>query len=380
MSKENKETQDVQEQIKKSNVEKIEKIKSALENLKEGKSKFLFCVPDSDQPSALLYEIYFHANVVSGLGYETYMMTETEEQKVPEFIEKELTEKIPHISMQKSNISIGPEDFMVISELHTNVMEQTKKLPCKRIGLLQSFDYMLNSVLPGVNWKSFGVTDVITTSETLKNMLIKYYGKGFYNIKTYNIGIPDYFERTDKPQKPIISLIGRNSNEMNKIIKLFYSKYPHFNWVTFDPMLTRKKPPQRLRRKDFANRLKENFAGVWIDRISSFGTFPLECMKTGTIPICLKPDITPPYIHKDEEILENVGYWTINIYDLPEMIGDMLTKFLDDNIPDELYDGMYEKTLDYTPEKSKEMLNQVYVELIKERTSFMEEKIKEFEK
>ena len=57
-----------------------------------------------------------------------------------------------------------------------------------------------------------------------------------------------------------------------------------------------------MRRIDFAKRLQSNFAAVWVDRISSFGTFPLECMKCGTIPICLKPDIMPEYmIERDEK-------------------------------------------------------------------------------
>jgi len=79
-------------------------------------------------------------------------------------------------------------------------------------------------------------------------------------------------------------------------------------------MLTKSKPPQTMRRVDFAKRLQGNFAAVWIDRIASFGTFPLECMKSGVIPISLVPDIIPEYlIERDEngkpvKITENSRY------------------------------------------------------------------------
>jgi hypothetical protein len=252
--------------------------------------------------------------------------------------------------------------------------------------LLQSFDFMLNSLVPGTNLKTFEIFDVITTSKTLKNMLDDFYGVGFYNTYVYNIGIPDYFEKPTKPKKPIISILGRNSNELNKVAKLFYSKNPQFNWVTFDPMLTKKKPPQQMARKDFANRLRENVAAVWVDRIASFGTFPLECMKSGTIPIGLKPDITPEYLLTIDEhgefgdVAENIGFWSNHFYDLPDMISEVITKYLDDSIPDEIYDGMYDIASRYNQENSKNQLIEIYTKIIEERIELFEEATKKLDK
>jgi hypothetical protein len=266
---------------------------------------------------------------------------------------------------------------MIIPEVYSNIMEQTKNLPCVRIGLLQSVDYMINGLIPGTDWKSFGINDIITTSQTLKEWVDVYYGINKFNIKTYNIGIPDYFESTETPQKPIISVIGRNPNEISKLVKLFFNKYPQYNWVSFDPMLTKSKPPQTMRRIDFAKRLKENFAAVWVDRISSFGTFPLECMKSGVIPICLKPDIMPDYmIERDDKnnvinIHEDIGIWTNNYYDLPILIGDVLTKYLDDAIKPELYDNMKNLASKYTQENSENELSIIYKEIIDNRINFL---------
>jgi len=237
---------------------------------------------------------------------------------------------------------------------------------------------MVNSLIPGTDWSSFGVNDIITTSPTLKEWIEVYYGKGKFNIDTYNIGIPEYFERSSIPQKPIISVIGRNANEISKFVKLFFSKYPQYNWVTFDPMVTKSKPPQPMRRVDFAKRLQGNFAAIWIDRISSFGTFPLECMKSGVIPICLKPDIMPEYmLERDEngavvKIAEGAGVWTENYYDLPVLAGDVLIKFLDDNIAPELYDSMEKIASKYSQEASEKRLVEIYTELINKRISLLQ--------
>ena len=359
-------------EAQKAELEQIEKIKISLAKITNKKSKFLFCIPESQTPTASVYELYFHATVVKNMGYEVIIMVEKGDYVIPVWIEKELTNH-KHVSMADPKLTVGPEDVMIIPDIYSNVMEQTKKLPCVRIGLLQSADYMTSALIPGTDWTSFNIQNVITTSQMLKEWLETFYGKGKYNIKTYNIGIPDYFERSETPQKPIISILGRNANEISKLVKLFFAKYPQYSWVTFDPMLTKSKPPQAMRRVDFAKRLQGNFAAVWVDRISSFGTFPLECMKAGVIPICLKPDIMPEYmVERDEKgvatkIVEGAGVWTENFYDLPILIGEVLVKFLDDAIKPELYDKMSNVANKYSQQASEKQLNEIYGEIINQR-------------
>lgn len=360
------------EAAQQAELEKIEKIKISLDRIANKKSKFLFCVPDAPNPIASVYEIYFHATVVKSMGYEVIMMVERGDYVVPAWIEKELTE-FKHVPMTDPKLTVGPEDVMVIPEVYSNIMEQTKNLPCLRVGLLQSLDYMESALIPGTDWTSFGIRDMITTSLSLKETFETFYGKNRLNIKTYTVGIPDYFEPSKKPQKPIISIVGRNPNEISKFVKLFFAKYPQYNWMTFDPMLTKSKPPQTMRRVDFAKRLQENFAAVWIDRIASFGTFPLECMKSGVIPICLRPDIMPEYmIERDEagnaiKAIDDAGAWTENFYDLPLLAGEVLVKFLDDAISPELYSRMANIAAKYSQETSQKELTEIYQGLIDQR-------------
>lgn len=368
---------EVQKSAEQTELEKIEKIKISLDKMKNNKSKFLFVVPESQNPVASVYEIYFHATVVKNLGYEVIMMVEKGDYVAPLWIEKELTNHV-HMSMSDPKLTVGPEDVMVIPEVYSNIMEQTKNLPCLRVGLLQSIDYMVSSLIPGTDWSSFGIQDIITTSQSLKELVETYYGDNKFDINTYNIGIPDYFEKSKLPQKPIISVIGRNANEISKFVKLFFSKYPQYNWVTFDPMVTKSKPAQPMRRVDFAKRLKENFAAIWIDRIASFGTFPLECMKSGTIPIALKPDIMPEYlIERDDDgkpvkVVDGAGIWTENYYDLPQLVGDVLVKYLDDGISPLLYDEMEAVAAVYNQTDSEDRLGKIYSDLLNKRIELLE--------
>jgi hypothetical protein len=366
-------------EAQKAELEKIEKIKVSLDKIINKKSKFIFCIPESQNPAASIYELYFHATVVKNMGYEVIIMVEKGDYVIPVWVEKELTNH-RHMAMTDPKLTVGPEDIMVVPEVYSNVMEQTKNLPCLRIGLLQSVDYMMNALIPGTDWTSFGIRDIITTSQTVKELVATYYGQKF-NVQYYNVGIPEYFEKSSIPQKPIISVVGRNPNEISKFVKLFFSKYPQYAWVTFDPMLTKSKPPQQMRRVDFAKRLQDNFAAVWIDRISSFGTFPLECMKSGTIPICLKPDIMPEYmIERDEngvpvKAVDSAGVWTENYYDLPILMGEVLVKFLDDNISPDVYAAMDKVASKYTQENSEKMLVEIYQGFLNQRVALFQNAI-----
>lgn len=359
-------------EAQKAELEKIEKVKESLTKIENKESKFIFCVPDIPNPAAAVYEIYFHATVVKKMGYRVVMLTEKEDFQPPKWVDHELLEH-EHMPMSNNKLTVGPEDIMIIPEVYSNIMEQTKNLPCVRVGLLQSVDYMLNALVPGTDWRAFGISDMITTSETLKEFIETFYGKNRFNISVYNPSIPEYFKRTDEPQKPVISVVGRNPNEISKFVKLFFARYPQYSWVTFDPMLTKSKPPQPMRRKDFAERLRGNFAAVWVDRISSWGTFPLECMANGVVPIGLIPDITPEYLLERDEngevvkMKENVGIWTNNFYDLPVLLGEALIKFLDDNIGDELYENMENVASQFTSENSEKQLIEVYGNLLNNR-------------
>ena len=361
------------DEIKEIELNKIEKIKESIESIKQKKSKFLFFVASTTNPAASIYEIYRHATIVKNMGFDVRILTDTSDYEIPKWIEDELVDH-QHESMEKAKLSVGSHDVIVIPEIFSNVMEQTKNLPCIRIGLLQSFDYMVNGLLPANDWTSFGIKDVITTSNELVNLLKQFYGIDTFNTYVTPPTIPDYFKYNGELKKPVVTIVGRNPNEISKIVKLFYSKFPQYGWLLFDSMITDSKPPTSLRRVDYANRLKENFAAVWVDRIASFGTLPLEAMAANTITIGLVPDITPEYLLDDKgNQIENTGLWTTNIYSIPLLIGELLTKFLDDSINDEVFDTMTFISNKYSESITTTIIENTYNGILNNRKKVLEE-------
>lgn len=341
------------------NLSKLEIINKSFNNFKEGKSKFLFFVPDTmGIASSAVIEIYTHANMVKKMGYEIYIFSDKEDYSSPSFLDQELR-ALPHktLKKQKNNelvldLDISPEDFLIIPDFFTNIMETTKNLPSKRVVFVQACDYLINSLLPGMTYANFNIRSIITTSNTLKDFIKEYHGD-IYDIKTYKIGIPDYF-KPNNFKKPAINFVVRNASDIHKVSRLFYLKYPELRWVSFEDL-------RGLSREEFANKLASNVACLWIDRIASHGTVPLEAMKSGAITVGLAPDMLPEYM------VENSGVWVKSIYQLPDMLARIIKMFIGDELPSELYETMSKIADDYNPKISEESIINLYKELISDR-------------
>ena len=50
-------------------------------------------------------------------------------------------------------------------------MSQLANLPCAKIVLCQSYDYIFETLQPGQTWSQFGFTKCITTSEKMKEYI-----------------------------------------------------------------------------------------------------------------------------------------------------------------------------------------------------------------
>jgi len=107
-------------------------------------------------------------------------------------------------------------------------------------------------------------------------------------------------------------------------------------------------------------------------------------MKSGVVPIVLRPDIIPEYMlmeTKDEKgnvskVVNNAGIWTDNFYDIPLLIGDVLVKFLDDMIPDDIYIEMNKVAAKYSHENAEKKLQEIYGSYIDQRILLMENALK----
>ena len=301
--------------------DRILKIEESISNLKDKKNKIYFFVQDTKgNAKASVRYIYQMANVLLKQGYNPIILGEQ-------------YSNLPHQSIEGQNLQVAPEDFIIIPEIFGYVMSQLTNVKCTKIVLSQAYDQIFETLQPGQSWTQFGFTKCITTSDTQK----KYISQYIKNVSTDIIEpvTSEVFQKSKYPAKPIIAISSREQRDAINVIKSFYQRYPQFRWITFRDM-------RGLTEEEFANTLKDCMLSVWDDRTSAFGTFPLESMKCGVPVIGVIPKMVPEWMNEDN------GIWIQDELNLVNFIGEYIQNWLEDNISEEVYNGMEKCSLKYS--------------------------------
>jgi glycosyltransferase involved in cell wall biosynthesis len=215
-------------------------------------------------------------------------------------------------------------------------MPQITKLPCAKIVLCQSADWITETLSPGQSWSSLGFPKCIITSEWLKDYISPIMKNVSYDI--IEPVISEKFSVSKFPAKPIVAVHSREQRDGVNFIKKFYLKFPQFRWVTFRDM-------RALSEEEFSNTLKESCLSVWIDNQSSFGTYPLESMASNCPVIGLLPSITPSWLNQDN------GIWVTESDKLIDYTADYIQNWIEDNISEKLYSNGLETSKSYQDHK-----------------------------
>ena len=319
------------------NEQQIVNLTKALDAHRNKKGRIFFLTMDTKgiAKAAIAYN-YEIVKTLKELGYDAFIMHEKNDyESVEKWLGKELS-SVPHVSIESKEVKVEISDLVIIPEVFGHVLEQTKDMPCEKLIMCQSYDYIFETLPPGMTWPVYNVHRCITTSERQSEMISSMMPNvNMENIKLY---IPDYFKKYSKPQPPMISVHTRDSRDTHKIIKGFYVKFPQYKWISFRDL-------RNLSREKFAEDLAQSSVAVWVDNESGFGTFPLESMKCGVPVIGKVPNLQP------EWMTEKNGVWTHELNKMVDLLGSFVNKWLEDEVPQELYDEM-EKTVEpYTKEE-----------------------------
>jgi hypothetical protein len=318
------------------NQEQITKLELSIENMKNKKSRIYLIAQDTKgNAKASIAYIYRLALSLLNAGYNPIILHETPDYTgVSEWLGEEYM-LIPHKSIEGQNLEVSPEDLIVIPELYGFVMSQVNNLPCGKIVLCQSYDYMLETLQPGQSWSDLGFLKCITTSNKQKEHIENVMRNVSFDILAPYIS--DNFKPQKFPAKPIITVHSRDQRDTVNLIKSFYIKFPQYRWITFRDM-------RNLTEKEFSAGLEESCLSVWIDELSAYGTYPLESMKSGVPVLGLVPNLIPEWMSEEN------GLWINNKIQLVDFIADYLQNWLEDNVNEELFIGM-KKTVDSLPTK-----------------------------
>ena len=308
----------------------LSQLQSGLTKMENKESKIYFLTQDTEGRAIASVNLnYQYVKYLTEAGYDAYILYEKKEYKgVGEWLPKEYAE-LPHVNIESGDLKVGPQDFVIIPEIYGHILEQIKDMPCTKMVFCQAYDYILETLPPGFGWSNYGVTKCITTGEPQKERIASL----FPNIEceVIPLSFPNYFKPSKKPKSPMVAVHTRDHRDTAKLIKEFYLKNPQFKWITFRDM-------RNVGREEFATILGESCVSVWVDRISGFGTFPLESMLShspviGTLPIL-----------KASWVTQENGLWVMDESQIVDVLGNYIKNWLEGNIPNKLYEEM-EKTV-----------------------------------
>jgi hypothetical protein len=339
---------------KKNTGDVVERIEKELKKFDDKAFNVYFYVIDTKGvPSGSLLYIYKVAYELHSLGYNVTMLhNENEFVGISQWADSKYTE-LPHSKVSDRQVTLSASDFLIIPEIYTDIMSQTRDIPCKRVMLVQNFDYLTKIIPVGVHPYEYGITDAIVNTKTTEK-LIK---NNLPMIKTHVLspGISDtLFRKNDKPKKMIVNFVVKNGDDASRVVKPFFWKYPQLKWVTFAQL-------SNLPQEIFADALRDAAITIVIDDTMSFGYAALEALKTGSIVICKIPDNIPDWMLDNGE-LSNSIVWVDNLDEIPDLIANLVAMWVRDDVPEELYNEMERAAEKHTMSVMKEDVEKVFAE------------------
>ena len=354
------------------NLKAIERIKEELERIDNKNFNVYFYVLDTEgYPSGSLAYIYHLAKFAKDAGYNVAMLYQTD-KKGDEFVGVESWlggeySSIPHYDVQGGDVEITPSDILFIPEIFSQVMNQTKSLPCKRIAIMQNYDYILAQMPYSAQWGDYNIFEAITNTNENGDLL-----RSIFPYEKITV-IPPFIEKrfgeTNEPKKLIVNIVTHNQDDVTRIVKAFYWKYPLMKWVSFRDL-------RGFPKDKFADALREGFLTIWADENASFGYSAIEAMKCGNIVFAIAPKEKKAWMFDKDGLFNNSCIWFDNITSMHDKIATMVRGFITDSIPQQLYDGQKEVKEMFKEETTKNTFIAYLNKVVTDRYNAMKEAIK----
>jgi hypothetical protein len=327
------------------NKENIEKLESALGRLETKENVIYFLTYDTkNNARASVKHIYDMALTLKENGNITKILVEDKTYTKPEWL-GESYDQIEVVSIKEDKINILIDDVIVVPEYYSNVLQQLSNVRCTKVMLVQQKEFIFETLPVGSRWSDYGFDRVIVTTEEAKKYVMEIFPESLVHIIPPIIG--DNFKPTEGIVKPYVAISCRDRVKHRKLISEFYLKFPHLRWITFRDMV-------QMSYEEFSEGLKECMVSLWVDDESTFGTFPLESMKSGVPVVGKIPNTEPDWLSEN-------GMWTYDENKIVDVLGTFVLAWLDGvELTNEVKDKMKETLLPYNTDITKNNILSVF--------------------
>ena len=344
--------------------EVIGRIQTEIEKIDSKENTIYFFVLDTKgNPSGTLEYIYKLALTLNESGYKVAMLYQEDEEfvGVRDWLGDTYAD-LPHENINSEGTSVSPSDILFIPEIFASVMTQTKTLPCKRIAILQNYNFITEQIPLSVQWGDLNIMDAIVNTAENEQLLKTIFP--YVRTQVIDPYIDSKFYDDGEPKKLIINVVTRDPSDINKIIKPFYWANPLMKWVSFRDL-------RGFSKEEFAKYLREGAITIWVDDDASVGYSALEAMKSGSLVMAKIPDNKLNWVMDPDGELENSCIWFDSIRQLPNMLPNVVQAWITDNIPQEIIERGKQIASTYTKERTtKEIVEYINKTLADRKVQF----------
>lgn len=347
---------------------KKEMLQIVEENISRLKNKdfnlYFFVLDTKGNPNSSLEYIYQTALVLNKKGYNVTLLHQDKDfVGVNDWLGEEYA-NLPHANIEIDNVEITPSDFLFIPEIFANVMMQTKKLPCKRVVLVQNYTHITEFMPVSQTYDNLNITDAIITTKVQENKVKEL----FPTVRTHIVSpsIKKIFRKNTEMKKLIINVVSKDQSIVNQIVKSFYWKNPLYKWVTFRDL-------RGVTQNVFAEALREAAFTIWVDDATNFGYTLLEALRSGGVVLAKIPNTPSDWMFDNNGELTESVLWFDHIDQVSNMLSSAVRSWTLDLIPEDVY-VMQESFNDlYSEETQEKEIEEVYIK------GLIGRRLKEFE-
>lgn len=324
----------------------VQRIQSEIEKLDNLSNHFYFMVFDTKgTASGSLEYIYRMAYTLKENGYNVTMLhQETEFVGVKEWLGEEYA-SLPHENINGGEIAVSPSDVLFIPEIFSQVMVQTKNLPCKRVAILQNYDWMLEQMPFASKWNTFGIGEaVVNTISNAARVQAVFPAVQCHIVKPC---VSEEFANDVDVKKMVVNIYAPNQSDISRIVKPFYWKYPNFNWLSFKDL-------RGMSKQAMAEELKNGAITIWVDEEAPVGYTALEAMKSGSIVLAKSPKNDLGWNLDEKGELINCCIWFDTFDFLHKQLANVVRAWTMDKVPSVLTEKAKEVVENYCESSAKE--------------------------
>ena len=346
---------------------KQEMLRIVDENISRLKNKdfnlYFFVLDTKGNPTSSLEYIYQTALVLHKKGYNVSLLhQENDFVGVRDWLGDEYA-NLPHLNIEKDNVEITPSDFIFIPEIFANVMMQTKKLPCKRVVLVQNYNHITEFMPVSQTYENLNITDAIVTTKIQEEKVKSWFPH--IRIHIVSPSIKKMFRKNTEPKKLIVNVIAKDQSIVNQIVKPFYWKNPLYKWVSFRDL-------RGVNQETFCEALREGAITIWADDVTNFGLTLLEALRCGGVVVAKVPNNLSDWMIDGDNITDSV-LWFNNIDDVPNVLTTLVRSWTTDTIPEDVYYEQEKFNDLYSEDTQEKEIEEVYVK------GLIERRLREFE-